>query len=69
MLVITLNLGETINIGDDVTIKLTQIDRVTQIEPEQVKFGIDAPRRIKVHREEIYRRIQGELNRKATVGN
>lgn len=59
MLVITRNIGETIYIGDDVTIQVTQIER------EQVKLGIEAPRRIEVHREEIYRRINGDVKSKS----
>lgn len=58
MLVLTRKLGEIIRIGD--AIKLT----VLGVRSGQVKLGIDAPPEIKVHREEIYARIQEE-NRRA----
>lgn len=54
MLVLTRKLGEVIRIGDD--IKIT----VLEVRPSQIKLGIDAPPEVKVHREEIYRRIQEE---------
>lgn len=52
MLVLTRRTGETFMIGDD--IKVT----VVNVEGGQVKLGIDAPRDISVHREEVYQRIQ-----------
>ena len=58
MLVLTRKLGETIRIGDQV--KIT----VLEVRAGQVKLGIDAPPDIKVHREEVYTRIQAE-NRRA----
>jgi carbon storage regulator len=58
MLVLTRKLGENIRIGDSV--KIT----VLEVRSGQVKLGIDAPPEIKVHREEIYARIQEE-NRRA----
>jgi carbon storage regulator len=58
MLVLTRKLGENIRIGDSV--KIT----VLEVRSGQVKLGIDAPPEVKVHREEIYARIQEE-NRKA----
>ena len=54
MLVLTRNLGETICIGEN--IKLT----VLGITNRQVRIGIDAPREVAVHREEIYNKIQTE---------
>jgi carbon storage regulator len=53
-------LGENIRIGD--VIKIT----VLEVRSGQVKLGIDAPPEIKVHREEIYARIQAENRRAAT---
>lgn len=58
MLVLTRKLGENIRIGDSV--KIT----VLEVRSGQVKLGIEAPPEVKVHREEIYARIQEE-NRKA----
>lgn len=58
MLVLTRKLGENIRIGD--TVKIT----VLEVRSGQVKLGIEAPPEVKVHREEIYARIQEE-NRKA----
>ena len=58
MLVLTRKLGENIRIGD--TVKIT----VLEVRSGQVKLGIDAPPEVKVHREEIYARIQEE-NRRA----
>jgi len=58
MLVLTRKLGEMIRIGDQ--IKVT----VLEVRSGQVKLGIDAPTEVKVHREEVYARIQAE-NRRA----
>jgi carbon storage regulator len=62
MLVLTRKLGENIRIGD--VIKIT----VLEVRSGQVKLGIDAPPDIKVHREEIYARIQAE-NRRAAASS
>src|SRR5688572_9535346 len=59
MLVLTRKLGENIRIGD--VIKIT----VLEVRSGQVKLGIDAPPEVKVHREEIYARIQAENRRAA----
>ncbi len=58
MLVLTRRLGESIRIGDDISIRVLDIQR------GQVRIAIDAPREIPVHREEIYQQVQEE-NRKA----
>jgi carbon storage regulator len=58
MLVLTRRLGESIRIGDDISIRVLDIQR------GQVRVAIDAPREIPVHREEIYQQVQEE-NRKA----
>jgi carbon storage regulator len=60
MLVLTRRVGETIRIGDDISIRVVDIQR------GQVRFAIDAPRDIPVHREEIYRLVQEE-NRAAAA--
>lgn len=54
MLILTRKLGEKINIGDDITVKLIEIKGT------QVKLGIEAPRHIEIHRHEVYERIREE---------
>lgn len=56
MLVLSRRLGETLIIGDDV--KIT----VLGISGNQVRIGIDAPKEISIHREEVYKRIQESNN-------
>ena len=57
MLVLTRNVGETVIIGDNVTVT------VLGIQGGQIKFGINAPKEVSVHREEIYERIKREGKR------
>jgi len=54
MLILTRKLGEKINIGDDITVTLLEIKGA------QVKLGIDAPKLIGIHRNEIYEKIREE---------
>lgn len=54
MLVLTRRAGESIRIGDEVSVRVLEIQR------NQVKLAIDAPREITVHREEVYQLVQKE---------
>ena len=54
MLVLTRKVGEKIQIGDHITIL------IMEVKGKQVRLGIEAPPDVKVHREEIYQRIQEE---------
>jgi carbon storage regulator len=54
MLILTRKLGEKITIGDDITITLLEI------RGSQIKLGIDAPKHIEIHRQEVYERIREE---------
>jgi carbon storage regulator len=54
MLILTRRIGETLMIGDEVTIT------VLGVKGNQVRLGVNAPRDVAVHREEIYDKIQSE---------
>jgi carbon storage regulator len=54
MLILTRRVGETVVVGDEITIT------VLGIKGNQIRCGINAPKRVAVHREEIYERIKRE---------
>lgn len=54
MLILTRRVGETLMIGDNVSVT------VLGVKGNQVRIGVNAPKEVAVHREEIFQRIQGE---------
>lgn len=63
MLILTRRVGETLMVGDDVTVT------VLGVKGNQVRIGVNAPKEVAVHREEIYQRIQREKNGSADEDN
>lgn len=61
MLILTRRVGETLMIGDDVTVT------VLGVKGNQIRLGVNAPKEVPVHREEIYERIQSEGERKEST--
>jgi carbon storage regulator len=54
MLILTRWVGETVRVGDDVTVT------IVGVKGTQVRLGVSAPKDVTVHREEVYERIQRE---------
>ena len=54
MLILTRRINESLRVGDDVTVT------VVAVKGNQVRIGINAPKDVEVHREEIYDRVQAE---------
>lgn len=61
MLVLSRKLNQSIQIGDDIEVK------IIAIEGDQVKVGIEAPKHIDIHRKEVYLSIQEENSRAASL--
>jgi carbon storage regulator len=61
MLILTRRMGESIRIGDDITVLITGVDQ------NKVKIGITSPRHIPIYREELYLKIQQENKEAAGV--
>ena len=56
MLIVSRRIDESIRIGDDITVT------IVDIKGKQARIGINAPDDVTVHREEIHKRVQAELN-------
>ena len=62
MLILTRRVGETVMIGNEVTVT------VLGVKGNQVRIGVNAPKDVAVHREEIYERIKREEDQDAQCG-
>ena len=62
MLILTRRVGETVMIGDEVTVT------VLGVKGNQVRIGVNAPKTVAVHREEIYERIKKEQSGESPNG-
>lgn len=61
MLILTRRIGEAVVIGDNVTVS------ILGVHGNQVRVGVNAPREVSVHREEIQQRIEAERASKAQM--
>jgi carbon storage regulator len=61
MLILTRRVGETVVIGEDITVT------VLGVKGNQVRLGVNAPREVTVHREEIFERIKREESGEAAA--
>lgn len=62
MLILTRRVGETVTIGEDVTVT------VLGVKGNQVRIGVNAPKHVAVHREEIFQRIKREGDPEGAIG-
>ncbi len=60
MLILTRRVGETLMIGDEVSVT------VLDVKGNQVRIGVEAPKEVEVHREEVYERVQAEKKEAAS---
>ncbi|EIK97924.1 carbon storage regulator [Pseudomonas sp. M47T1] len=61
MLVLTRGVGESIAIGNEVWVK------ILEVRGNQVRFGVQAPKHIEIHRAEVFRRIMAQAAKQAAL--